>query len=137
MQTASTPRCRCARLTTRSRWEPGSTISPRGTGTPFSPVAQDLEPDIYIPTTRKRTPCDTRRQERNLLLRAHTGCESSRAGCQGVSVASPWWQRGVVYQIYPRAFADGNGDGIGDLAGMHQRLDYMRDLGVDAVWLSP
>jgi alpha-glucosidase len=48
-----------------------------------------------------------------------------------------WWQRAVFYQIYPRSFADGNGDGIGDFAGMTARLDYLRDLGIDAIWLSP
>ena len=48
-----------------------------------------------------------------------------------------WWQEAVFYQIYPRSFADGNGDGIGDLAGMHAKLDYLADLGVDALWLSP
>ena len=53
------------------------------------------------------------------------------------SAPAPWWQSAVVYQIYPRAFADSNGDGIGDLAGLQDRLDYIRDLGVDAVWLSP
>ena len=48
-----------------------------------------------------------------------------------------WWQTAVFYQIYPRSFADGDGDGIGDFPGMAARLDYLRDLGVDAVWLSP
>jgi len=48
-----------------------------------------------------------------------------------------WWQRAVFYQIYPRSFADGNGDGIGDFPGMIARLDYLADLGIDAVWLSP
>jgi len=53
-----------------------------------------------------------------------------------------WWQGGVIYQIYPRSFQDGNGDGIGDLEGIIQRLDYLngdeaRSLGVDAIWLSP
>ncbi|RDI57336.1 alpha-amylase family glycosyl hydrolase [Microvirga subterranea] len=48
-----------------------------------------------------------------------------------------WWKRGVVYQIYPRSFQDSNGDGIGDLAGIRQRLDYLVSLGVDAVWISP
>ncbi|HLM66623.1 MAG TPA: alpha-amylase family glycosyl hydrolase [Longimicrobium sp.] len=48
-----------------------------------------------------------------------------------------WWQRGVVYQIYPRSFQDSNGDGVGDLRGIVQRLDYLRWLGVDAVWISP
>src|SRR5688572_4613503 len=48
-----------------------------------------------------------------------------------------WWQTAVFYQIYPRSFADGNGDGIGDFKGMIEKLDYLSDLGVDALWLSP
>src|SRR5512144_50824 len=48
-----------------------------------------------------------------------------------------WWQKAVFYQIYPRSFADGNGDGIGDFKGIIQKLDYLTDLGVDAIWLSP
>jgi alpha-glucosidase len=48
-----------------------------------------------------------------------------------------WWKRGIVYQIYPRSFQDSNGDGIGDLAGITGRLDYLAWLGVDAVWISP
>jgi len=48
-----------------------------------------------------------------------------------------WWQHGVVYQIYPRSFQDSNGDGVGDIAGIAARLDYLRWLGVDAIWLSP
>ena len=49
----------------------------------------------------------------------------------------PWWERGVVYQIYPRSFQDSNGDGVGDLAGVESRLDYVASLGVEAIWLSP
>jgi len=48
-----------------------------------------------------------------------------------------WWQRGVIYQIYPRSFKDSNGDGIGDLPGMIGKLDYLQWLGVDAIWISP
>jgi alpha-glucosidase len=48
-----------------------------------------------------------------------------------------WWQKAVFYQIYPRSFADGNGDGIGDFQGIIERLDYLKDLGIDAIWLSP
>ena len=48
-----------------------------------------------------------------------------------------WWQKAVFYQIYPRSFADGNGDGIGDFYGMIDRLDYLQELGIDALWLSP
>src|SRR5512137_1666469 len=54
----------------------------------------------------------------------------------------PWWRQGVVYQIYPRSFADADGDGVGDLRGVTSHLDYLNDgtpdsLGVDAIWLSP
>ena len=48
-----------------------------------------------------------------------------------------WWRSAVIYQIYPRSFADGNGDGVGDLAGVRQHLGYLRDLGVDAIWFTP
>lgn len=53
------------------------------------------------------------------------------------SGAQAWWRHAVIYQIYPRSWADGNGDGVGDLPGIIERLPYLRDLGVDAVWLSP
>ncbi|MFI5866711.1 glycoside hydrolase family 13 protein [Streptomyces sp. NPDC051546] len=53
------------------------------------------------------------------------------------AAASAWWRSAAIYQIYPRSFADGNGDGIGDLAGIRARLPYLRRLGVDAVWISP
>src|SRR5258708_24038333 len=49
----------------------------------------------------------------------------------------PWWRDGVVYQVYVRSFADENGDGVGDLAGVRSRLQYLRELGVDALWFSP
>jgi alpha-glucosidase len=52
-------------------------------------------------------------------------------------VTAPWWRSAVVYQIYPRSFADGNGDGVGDLPGLRRRLDHLAWLGVDALWLSP
>ena len=48
-----------------------------------------------------------------------------------------WWQKGIIYQIYPRSFQDSNGDGIGDLPGILARLDYLQWLGVDALWVSP
>ena len=51
--------------------------------------------------------------------------------------AYTWWQRGIVYHIYPRSWQDSNGDGVGDLPGITRRLDYLMALGVDAIWLSP
>lgn len=53
------------------------------------------------------------------------------------ATVSPWWADAVIYQIYPRSFADGNADGMGDLPGVRSRLPYLRKLGVDAIWLSP
>jgi alpha-glucosidase len=55
----------------------------------------------------------------------------------GAESSPPWWRSAVIYQIYPRSFADSNADGIGDLAGISSRLDYVAALGVDAIWLSP
>src|SRR5882757_1250673 len=48
-----------------------------------------------------------------------------------------WWRGAVMYQIYPRSFLDTNGDGVGDLAGITAKLDYIADLGVDGIWISP
>jgi oligo-1,6-glucosidase/alpha-glucosidase len=50
---------------------------------------------------------------------------------------TPWWERGTIYQIYPRSFQDSDVDGVGDLKGIEQRLDYLAQLGIDAIWLSP
>src|SRR5258707_9957381 len=52
-------------------------------------------------------------------------------------MAAPWWRGAVFYEIYVRSFADSNDDGIGDLPGITSRLDYVKRLGVDAVWLTP
>ena len=48
-----------------------------------------------------------------------------------------WWQEAIIYEIYARSFQDSNGDGIGDLEGIRQRLDYLRWLGIDAIWITP
>lgn len=59
---------------------------------------------------------------------------------EGVGVEKmndPWWKQSVVYQIYPRSFMDSNGDGIGDLQGIISKLDYIKNLGIDVIWLSP
>ena len=53
------------------------------------------------------------------------------------SVGDEWWRSAVIYQIYPRSFADSNGDGVGDLPGITSRLDALHELGIDAIWLSP
>ncbi|WP_433452433.1 glycoside hydrolase family 13 protein [Streptomyces sp. CA-142005] len=50
---------------------------------------------------------------------------------------APWWRSAVIYQVYIRSFADGNGDGIGDIAGIRSRLPYLKSLGVDALWINP
>ena len=54
-----------------------------------------------------------------------------------MSAIDAWWKQAVVYQIYPRSFADANGDGVGDLGGVLDHLDHLQTLGVDVVWLSP
>ena len=50
---------------------------------------------------------------------------------------SEWWKNAVIYQIYPRSFMDSDGDGMGDIPGIERRLDYLKDLGIDIIWLSP
>jgi oligo-1,6-glucosidase len=54
-----------------------------------------------------------------------------------VSITPRWWKESVVYQIYPRSFQDSNGDGIGDIAGIRQRIPYLKELGINMLWLSP
>ncbi len=48
-----------------------------------------------------------------------------------------WWKESIIYQVYPRSFRDSNGDGVGDLPGLMEKLDYIADLGVDMIWLNP
>src|SRR5829696_5476381 len=49
----------------------------------------------------------------------------------------PWWRYAVIYEVYPRSFADGNGDGEGDLLGLRNQLPYLADLGIDGIWIAP
>lgn len=71
-----------------------------------------------------------------LLAMLNTQEEEKEGGGQEKGPA-PWWKTAVFYQIYPRSFSDSNKDGIGDLQGIIDRLDYLKELGVDALWLSP
>ena len=70
-----------------------------------------------------------------VVFAACSGC-ASRAPGPGTAQAR-WWQNAVIYEIYPRSFADTNGDGVGDLNGITKHLDYLADLGVDAIWITP
>src|SRR5271170_5204018 len=62
---------------------------------------------------------------------------SASADSSAPAANDPWWKHAVIYEIYPRSFQDSNGDGIGDLNGITQRLDYLQGLGVDAIWIAP
>ena len=59
------------------------------------------------------------------------------ASLQGAKAADEWWRGAVIYQIYPRSFRDTNADGVGDLKGILEGLDYIASLGVDGIWISP
>ncbi len=67
------------------------------------------------------------------LVNSEEDCPFVKRG----KITEQWWKEAVFYQIYPRSFCDTNGDGIGDLRGIIEKLDYLKDLGVDALWLSP
>jgi len=69
------------------------------------------------------------------VLRIHVLAQNSAKTVD--SEGHQWWQHAVFYEIYPRSFADSNNDGIGDLSGITSKLDYLKDLGVDAIWISP
>ncbi len=76
------------------------------------------------------------------LCMAATGLAAQSSGVVAAPHAStvsdgPWWKHAVIYEIYPRSFQDSNGDGVGDLNGITERLDYLQALGVDAIWISP
>lgn len=64
-------------------------------------------------------------------------CQSAEPGKEAAPANKDWWKEAVVYQLYPRSFKDSDGDGVGDLKGIIEKLDYLKSLGVDAVWLNP
>ena len=72
------------------------------------------------------------RQERLLFPLIHT-LYNERI----FTMQKKWWHKKTAYQIYPKSFCDSNGDGIGDLPGIISKLDYLKDLGIDIIWLSP
>ena len=74
--------------------------------------------------------------DRVVSLRANA-LSSAKTNETSIQSNQPWWKGAVIYEIYPRSFQDSNGDGIGDLNGITSRLDYLKVLGVDAIWLSP
>ena len=86
----------------------------------------------------------------NSFVTAITGCALSISiGALAQTATSPtpsaqsqptgpeWWRHAVIYEIYPRSFQDSDGDGIGDIKGITTRLDYLHDLGIDAIWITP
>src|SRR5512138_348646 len=74
---------------------------------------------------------------RNIVVAVVTVGGLATAAAAEVTPAPPWWQDAVFYEVYPRSFADTNDDGVGDLPGIASRLGYLRELGVDAIWLTP
>src|ERR1700681_1215922 len=88
--------------------------------------------------TRKNSRTSKEKQGSILSLLSTLILERIQSIMEGISQSrSSWWQRGVIYQIYPRSFADSNADGVGDLLGITSKLDYLAWLGIDAIWLSP
>jgi alpha-glucosidase len=103
-----------------------------------SKPAASPEPDAEAPTVPK-APKPPRAPRRAAKPAAKAKVAPA---VTGAAFGDDWWRRGVVYQVYPRSFADGNDDGVGDLPGLIDKLDYINDgtersLGADAIWLSP
>jgi alpha-glucosidase len=90
-----------------------------------TPEGAPLDDSTTAATTTDTTTVDT------------TTIDAEAEALTGTGLAPEWWRNAVIYQIYPRSFADASGDGIGDLAGITERLPELAELGVDAIWLSP
>jgi alpha-glucosidase len=89
-----------------------------------------MPPALCRPTSAPRLP-------RRVLLSLGVWLALSSAAAAAPARSEAWWQQAVIYEIYPRSFQDSNGDGVGDLNGITQRLDYLEALGVDAIWIAP
>ena len=72
-----------------------------------------------------------------IIILACAGCKQNNNSNTQNNTNAKWWKEAVIYQLYPRSFMDSDGDGIGDLNGINQRLDYLGSLGIDAIWLNP
>ena len=72
-----------------------------------------------------------------LLLTSASLCTLAAQSASASPAPDPWWKHAVIYEVYPRSFQDSNGDGLGDLNGITQRLGYLQGLGVDAIWIAP
>ena len=72
-----------------------------------------------------------------IVLRKRLHKKSDGMQKERISMNKTWWKEAVAYQIYPRSFMDSNGDGIGDLQGIISKLDYLKDLGIDVIWICP
>lgn len=72
-----------------------------------------------------------------LLFAAMALALLAQQSSSGPARDEPWWKHAVIYEIYPRSFQDSNGDGVGDINGITSRLDYLKNLGIDAIWITP
>ena len=93
----------------------------------FSRIAISLSFCLSIPASARQASSPARR------------LSAGRAEAKQATRAEqdPWWKHSVIYEIYPRSFQDSNGDGVGDINGITSRLDYLHDLGIGAIWITP
>src|SRR4051812_34296179 len=91
-------------------------------------LSSSLLPQAQIVRAAQRPPAQ------QTQAASRTGVKARQARSTG---RAPWWQHAVFYEIYPRSFKDSNGDGVGDLNGITSKLDYLSQLGVDAIWITP
>lgn len=73
----------------------------------------------------------------SLSLLGAASLASAQESKETVPGVDAWWRHAVIYEIYPQSFQDSNGDGVGDLKGITSRLDYLKELGIDAIWITP